>query len=104
MSKRLWNCALLVALALSIWAAASIRVQAEEDQQLYTGRHVAVCKPAPIAGCVCETDSLGHISVFAHLVGGPSGRVDQSADPELLRMIDWMRRICMTAIPSTTSR
>jgi hypothetical protein len=44
--------------------------QADETLELYPGRYAMVCKPAPIVGCVCDTDTLGQVA--ARIASGKS--------------------------------
>jgi hypothetical protein len=61
---------------------------------LYPGRYVAVCKPAPIIGCLCSSDSHGEISVFPELTGAADHRLEDVKDTEYLQMVTWLRRTC----------
>jgi hypothetical protein len=88
---------ILFAVALQIEAGATVAVARaeEESEPLYPGRYVAVCKPAPIVGCVCETDVPGQMVPFPQLASQAGDHVDQlSQDAEYWRMIEWLRRVC----------
>ena len=67
-STRLSRCALLTALALAVPTVRPTIAEAQADvpdaANLYPGRYVAVCTPAPIFGCVCTTDSPGEAFTF----------------------------------------
>jgi hypothetical protein len=67
---------------------------APDASNLYPGRYVAVCKPAPIIGCLCSSDSQGEISVFPELTGAADHRPEEVKDTEYLQMVTWLRRTC----------
>jgi hypothetical protein len=71
------------------------RTQADETSELYPGRYVAHCKPAPNVGCVCETDALGQVSTFPQPISQARNGTDGVQEVEFLRMIDWLQRTCM---------
>lgn len=104
MSTRLSRCRLLVALPLALLLVGLTQVNAEETSEYYPGDHVANCKPAPIVGCVCETDPLSQVSIFPQSTSSAGGGTDRIQDVQLLRLIDWLRRTCMTMIAPTNSR
>jgi hypothetical protein len=56
----------------------------EATEPLYPGRRIASCKPAPIVGCLCETDT-GRASIFPQPVG---------SDGEYSQMVQWLRLTC----------
>jgi hypothetical protein len=87
----------LLAFALQLQAGGAVTVAHAEEvaEQLYPGRYVAVCKPMPIFGCVCETDSPGQVVPFPQLTSEVGDHIDRiPRDGEYSRMIDWMRRAC----------
>ena len=85
----------LLASSLQMGGGAVTGAHAEEiAEQLYPGRHVSVCKPATFFGCVCETDSPGQVVPFPQLTSEAGDDIRIPRDPEYLRMIDWMRRVC----------
>jgi len=94
---------LLIALVLGLSASGSVitSAQADETFELYPGRYAMVCKPAPIAGCVCDTDTLGQVSIFPETASASADRV---REVERLRMIDWVRRTCMAVTQPTNPR
>ena len=102
MSTRRSRCSLLVALPLALLLVGLTQGNAGETSGHYPGDHVANCKPAPIVGCVCETDPLGQVSIFPQRADG--GGTDRIQDVQLLRLIDWLRRTCMAMIAPTNSR
>ena len=66
----------------------------------YPGRYVTNCKPAPIVGCVCESDAAGQIP---QLLPSTTDSVDDNRrirDIEHSRMIEWMRLTCIAATQS----
>ena len=65
-----------------------------DDSNVYPGRYVAVCAPAPIVGCTCRTDSLGQAPIFAGVTGVVRSDGKDLHDPEYLRMVEWVRRTC----------
>jgi hypothetical protein len=51
---------LLIAVGCEPGGSAITGARADETSEaLYPGRYVANCKPAPIVGCVCKSDSIG---------------------------------------------
>src|ERR1700751_4353364 len=68
LSCSLQLCALL-AFALQLLVGGSVTgARAEEvAKQIYPGRFIAVCKPAPAFGCVCESDFAGQAQAFPRL-------------------------------------
>jgi hypothetical protein len=67
----------------------------EAAEPLYPGRHIASCKPAPIVGCLCETDA-GHASIFPQTVSDASDPAKLRRDGEYLQMVQWLRLTCQT--------
>jgi hypothetical protein len=94
-----------IMLASLLGAVPSAFAQAQPDgldnSNLYPSRYVAACKPAPIVGCVCSTDSHEQISVFAGLAAGVKTDVAGVRDPDYWRMIEWLRRSCTSLAPQT---
>jgi hypothetical protein len=75
--------------------AAAPRAHADEAAEpLYPGRHIASCKPGPIVGCLCETDT-GHASVFPQSVSA-SDPAKLKPDSEHSQMVLWLRLTCQT--------
>jgi hypothetical protein len=109
MSTRLSRWALLIALALAISALGRTIEQAQADApdaaNLYPGRYVAVCTPAPIIGCVCTTDSPGKVLTFPELAStADHHHLKDVGDTEYLRMIAWLRRTCASLTQSASPR
>jgi len=52
----------LIALAFQMQAGGITGARADDASgALYPGQYVTNCKPAPIVGCVCESDSTGQM-------------------------------------------
>ena len=64
----------------------------EAAEPLYPGRHIASCKPAPIVGCLCETE--GHASIFPQSVSDASDPAKLKRDSEYSQMVQWLRLTC----------
>jgi hypothetical protein len=62
-----------------------------DSRELYPGRYVATCTPAPIVGCVCRTEPNGQVMLFR---GATVTLESTSPDPEYRRMIEWLQRTC----------
>ena len=97
---------LLIALVLGLSASGSAITSAQTDEtsELYPGRYTIVCKPAPIVGCVCDTDVLGQVSIFPQTASEGRASADRVQEAERLRMIDWVRRTCMAVTQPTNPR
>src|SRR6516225_295962 len=82
----------LLAFALQIQAGGAVTVARAEEvaEQLYPGRYVAVCKPMPIVGCLCETD-IGHASIFPQSVSDASDPAKLKRDGDYSQMVQWLR-------------
>src|SRR5262249_32567701 len=93
MSCRLPMTSALLLLALGASIAPTKRAVAD-DTNVYPGRYVAVCAPAPIVGCTCGTNSLEQVPIFAEAAGMVRSDGKDLHDPEYLRMVDWVRRTC----------
>ncbi len=67
MSMLPWAVSLALILPLLIVgeALAQSPADAPHAKNLYPGRYVAVCKPAPIIGCLCSSDSQGEMSFLS---------------------------------------
>ena len=108
MSTRLSRWALLTALAFAIPTLGPTIAEAQADtpdaQNLYPGRHAAVCTPAPIFGCVCATDSPGEALTFTELGSSADHHLKAGADSEYLRMISWLRRTCESLAQPAAAR
>jgi hypothetical protein len=71
----------------------------EAAEPLYPGRHIASCRPAPIAGCLCVTDT-GQASVFPKFVSDPADPAGPMRDGEYSRMLQWLRLTCQAVARS----
>jgi hypothetical protein len=67
---------------------------AEGSEGLYPGRYVANCKPAPIVGCVCQTDPTGPARQLFQTTGQADNDEGRTGDIEYLRMLEWLRATC----------
>ena len=67
---------------------------AESPEGLYPGRYVANCKPAPIVGCVCQTDPTGPARQLFGTAGESNDDEGRPGDIEYLRMLEWLRATC----------
>ena len=96
MSVSPWAVLLTLVLPLLVVGEALGQSQADAPHatNLYPGRYVAVCKPAPIIGCLCSSDSQGEISVFPELTSAADHRPKDVKDAEYLQMVAWLRRTC----------
>jgi hypothetical protein len=92
--------AVLLALVLPLLAVREARAQPRADTpdatNVYPGRYVAVCKPAPIIGCLCSSDAQGETLVFSELTGTAHHHSKDARDTEYLQMVTWMRRTCIS--------
>jgi hypothetical protein len=70
----------------------------EADESLYPGRRIASCKPAPIAGCLCETGT-GQVSIFPQFVSDAADPANPMRD-EYSRMVRWLRLTCQAVARS----
>lgn len=90
--------AMLLTLVLPLLVVGEALAQSQADAphatNLYPGRYVAVCKPAPIIGCLCSSDSQGEMSVFPERTGAADHRPRDVRDTEYLQMVTWLRRTC----------
>jgi hypothetical protein len=90
--------AVLLTLVLTLLLVGKALAQSQADAphatNLYPGRYVAVCKPAPIIGCLCSSDPQGEMSVFPELAGAADHRSKDVRDTEYLQMVTWLRRTC----------
>jgi hypothetical protein len=90
--------AVLLALVLPQLVVGEAPAQSQADTphatNLYPGRYVAVCKPAPIIGCLCSSDSQSEMSVFPELTNAADHRPKDARDTEYLQMVTWLRRTC----------
>jgi hypothetical protein len=68
----------------------------ESSEAIYPGRYAANCKPAPIVGCVCETDSAGPTRQLFQTAGESNDHDGRIGDIEYLRMMEWLRATCTT--------
>jgi len=98
--------AVLLALVLALQAVGEARAQPQADApdatNLYPGRYVAVCKPAPIIGCLCSSDSQGEILAFPELTNTADHRPKDVTDTEYLQMVTWLRRTCTSLTNAAT--
>jgi len=60
----------------------------EASKSLYPGRYVTNCKPAPIVGCVCETDLAAQTPRGAQNTGDVADHNRRIRDIEYLRMMN----------------
>lgn len=90
--------AVLLALVLALQAVGEARAQPQADApdatNLYPGRYVAVCKPAPNIGCLCSSYSQDQMSVFPELTSTADHDSKDVRDSEYLQMVTWLRRTC----------
>ena len=90
--------AVLLALVLAQLVVGEALAQSQADaphaSNLYPGRYVAVCKPAPVIGCLCSGDSQSEMLVFPELTGVADHRSNDVRDTEYLQMVTWLRRTC----------
>jgi hypothetical protein len=98
-------CVLLVS-ALQLQTGGAVTgVRAEEvTEQIYPGRFIAVCKPAPVFGCVCESDLVGQAPAFPRLTSDTTGDAGPIHDDEHLRAIEWLRLTCQAVTQSSRRR
>jgi hypothetical protein len=68
-------------------------------EPLYPGRHNAICRPAPILGCLCETNA-GQVSIFPQLASDDADPVAPIRNVEYLRMVEWLRLTCQRVVNS----
>ena len=68
-------------------------------EPLVPGRHNTICKPAPILGCLCETNA-GQVSIFPQFVSDDVDPVAPIRDVEYLRMVEWLRLTCQRVVNS----
>ena len=96
----------LLAFALQLLVGGAITgARAEEAvEQIYPGRFIAVCKPAPVFGCVCESDLVGQAPAFPRLTSGTSGDGSLIHDDEYLRAVEWLRLTCQAVTQSSRRR
>lgn len=92
MSMSRW--AVLLALVLAAQAVEGALADAPDATNLYPGRYVAVCKPAPIVGCLCSSYSQGEMSVFPELTSTADHHPKDVTDSEYLQLVMWLRRTC----------
>ena len=86
MSVSRW--ALLLALVLALQAVGGALAQPQADAtNLYPGRYVAVCKPAPNIGCLCSSYSQDRMSVFPELTSTADHDSKDVRDSEYLQMV-----------------
>src|ERR1700757_4575435 len=103
MSALPWAVSLALVLSLLVVGEALAQSQADAPHvtNLYPGRYVAVCKPAPIIGCLCSSDPQGEMSVFPELIGAADHRSKDVRDAEYLQMLTWLRRTCTSVTRPT---
>jgi hypothetical protein len=90
--------ALLIALALSMEPCRFVMTGARADESfepVYPGRYSANCKPAPIVGCVCETDLAGSTHQLFQAAGDSNDHDCDMGGIEYLRMMEWLRATCI---------
>ena len=97
----------LIALAFLVRAEGFVvtAVRADESSEaIYPGRYAANCKPAPIVGCVCDTDSAGQMSQQLQSTSKAEAQNRRTQDIEYLRMIEWLRLTCTAVTRSRSLR
>jgi len=87
---RFYGCITL--LVLGVIALSAARAD-EASDSLYPGRYVTNCKPAPILGCVCDTDA-GQAARPSRSTSGANDHAQHIRDTEYVRMIERMRLTC----------
>jgi hypothetical protein len=93
-----WLYALLIALGFSMQAGGFAVTGAragESSESVYPGRYAVNCKPAPIAGCVCQTDPSEPTRQIFQTAGELDEHDDQIRDTGYLRMMEWVRATCI---------
>jgi hypothetical protein len=103
MRRRISRWATLTIFALAILAPprAVAQAQSEARDEIYPGRYVTNCKPAPNIGCLCSRDPQGEMSVFPELIGAADHRSKDVRDAEYLQMLTWLRRTCTSVTRPT---
>ena len=89
---------LLVALGCEMQLGGSAITPARADESsaaVYPGRYAANCKPAPIVGCVCETDLAGSTRQIFQAAGDSNDQDHRNGGIEYLRMTEWLRATCI---------
>ena len=81
------------------FTAAAPHANEAATEQLYPGRHNAICRPAPILGCLCETNA-GQVSIFPQLASDDADSIAPIRDVEYLRLVQWLRLTCQRVINS----
>jgi hypothetical protein len=66
----------------------------ETSVSLYPGRYVTNCKPAPMVGCVCETDSAGQPRWFLQSTSESVDHDGGMRNIEHVRLMQWLRLTC----------
>jgi hypothetical protein len=98
---------LLIALVCEMQPSGSAITRARADENsdaLYPGRYVANCKPAPIVGCVCKTDSTGPTRQLFQTAGDSDDYEGRPGDIEYVRMMEWLRATCSAVTRPTRLR
>ena len=85
-----YTCITLLVLRVIVLSAARAD---EASKSLYPSRYVTNCKPAPIVGCVCDTDAGQALQPFRS-TSGANDHTQRIRDTEYVRMIEWMRLTC----------
>ena len=86
-------CAIVLTLQLQAYGFTFAHAD-EATDPLYPGRYVAHCKPAPISGCICETDALGQVSTLSPVSSKTGDDVGHIEDIELRRLVEWLLLTC----------
>jgi len=81
------------------FTAAGPHANEAATEPLYPGRHNAICKPAPMLGCLCETNA-GQVSIFPQFTGDDANPVAPIRDVEYLRLVEWLRLTCQRIVNS----
>jgi|SRR6516162_11130444 hypothetical protein len=80
-------------------AAAKPHADEATTEPLYPGRHSAICKPAPILGCLCETKA-GPVSIFPQFASDNAASAAPTGDVEYSRLVEWLRLTCQRIVNS----
>ena len=81
------------------FTAAAPHADEAATEPLVPGRHNAICKPAPMLGCLCETNA-GQVSIFPQLASDDADSIAPIRDVEYLRLVQWLRLTCQRVINS----
>ena len=93
-----YGCVALLIFGFILGSAITAARADESSDALYPGRYVANCKPAPIVGCVCKTDSTGPTRQIFQTAGESDDHEGRPGDIQYQRMMEWLRATCSAAI------